>query len=353
MLYQSIIIKLFNNIITLHILDCIYASISSVLIYLIANRIFKNSISAFISSLLYVIGFFASAYCGVLTNQHLFTMLILFLVYFIVKKEYISTKQSFVLGITLAIANIIRPESILYLLGVIIYLFLNMKNKYDIKKFFINTLVILATYIVIIQATSLIIQKTNINQNGLANKNTLWKFVCGLDYNSGGSYSKKGELIFNDANQELDFILDNLKMPLQNYIRLAINKITIFWQNNDYNWVLQNNSVNSFDNINKYDLIEKINIYDKILYLLTIFLLLLHLTNIIIQRHFKQEELLLMIIIILNFFVYLIIEVQSRYSYTVKIFLYILAAGGINYIINLFSYIKKNLRTNLEGTKYD
>ena len=47
-----------------------------------------------------------------------------------------------------------------------------------------------------------------------------------------------------------------------------------------------------------------------------------------------------MLMIVINFFIYLIIEVQSRYSYTAKIFIYILATGGINHIINTLNYIK-------------
>ena len=346
-LYQAAIIKLFNNVFALTILDCIYASISCALIYLISNKIFKNQISSFLASLLYTIGFFTSAYCGVLTNQHLFTMLILLSVYILTVKENITIKKSILLVLILAVSNIIRTEAIVYLLGIEIYLFLNIKNKSDIKKYLINMFTIFIVYFIITQSASLIIQKTGINQNGLANKNVLWKFVCGLDYDSGGQYSKKGELIFDDNNKEIDFILDNLKMPLNNYIKLAENKIITFWQRNNYDWVLQNENINICNkNITKSELTSFVSVYDKLLYVSVLILLLIHLIDIIIKRQIKNKELLLILMIIINFFAYLIIEVQSRYSYTIKIFIYILASGGINYIINILFYRREK---NYEG----
>lgn len=340
-LYQTAIIKLFNSTFALTILDCIYASISCILIYLISNKIFKNNFSSFLTSFLYTIGFFASAYCGVLTNQHLFTMLILISVYILIANQNISLKKSIILGLILALSNIIRTEAIIYLLGIEIYLLLNIRNRTDIKKCAINMLTILATYIIITQSASLIIQKTNINQNGLADKNVLWKFVCGLDYDSRGQYSKRGELISNDSKKELEFIFDNLKMPSNNYIKLAGSKITTFWHNVDYKWVLQEGNINIINNdINKSDLFNLVNIYDKILFIIILIFLLIYLINIITKKQIKNKELLLMMLIIINFFIYLIIEVQSRYSYTAKIFIYILAAGGINYIVNISKHVK-------------
>lgn len=340
-LYQTIIIKLFNSTFTLTILDCIYSSICCILIFLISNKIFKSKISSFLTSLLYSVGFFSSAYCGVLTNQHLFTTLILFSVYIVIAKERITLKQSILLGLLLAVSNIIRTEAIIYLLGFGIYLFLNIKNKYDIKRFFINLFTIFFVYFTITQGTSFIIQKTGINQNGLANKNVLWKFVCGLDYNSGGQYSKKGEEIFDNYDEEINFILGNLKMPLKNYINLSKNKIITFWQLNDYNWVLQNKDINIFNKtFNTSELVPFINMYDKLLSVTILIFLLIHLVDIIIKKQINSKELLLILMIIINFFVYLIIEVQSRYSYTIKVFIYVLATGGINYITNMLFYRK-------------
>lgn len=298
--------------------------------------------SSFICSFFYAIGFFVSAYCGVLTNQHLFTLLTLFCIYILISKQKFSIKYAILIGVLLAIANIIRTEAIIYLLGIVFYLFLNIKNKTDIKKFFINTLTLLIIYFVITHSISFFIQKTGINQNGLANKNILWKFVCGLDYESNGQYSKTGELIFDDTNKELEFILNNLKMPLTNYINLAKNKISIFWRINDYNWVIQHENINFINNnITKANLLNIVNQYDKILFIIVLIFLFIHLIDVIIKKHLNSKEILLIMLIIINFFIYLIIEVQSRYSYTSKTFIYILASGGINYIIDIFCYRKE------------
>ncbi len=342
-LYQAIILKIFNNTFPLSVLNCIYASISCVFIYLISNKIFKNKLSSFLASLLYCVGFFASAYCGVLTNQHLFTMLILLSIYILIyNTEEISFKQSLFIALILAFANIIRPEAIVYLLAIEVYMFLRIRNKNNIKKYLTNMLVILTVYFIIIQITSFTIKSFKINQNGLSNNNTLWKFVCGLDYSSMGQYSKNGELVFNDHDKEIEYIKNNLKMPLNNYLKLFNNKINIFWHINDYNWVLQNEKINLFDaDINKTALLKTVSRYDVILYIPILLFLLINLINTIVKKKMNKEEILLMIMIIINFLVYLIIEVQPRYSYTIKILLYILSSGGISYIINLLHVIRK------------
>lgn len=342
-LYQAIILKIFNNTFSLSVLNCIYASISCVFIYLISNKIFKNKLSSFLASLLYCIGFFASAYCGVLTNQHLFSILILISIYLLVNNiDNISLKNSITIAIILSFANIIRPEVIVYLLAIIIFMVLNIKNKNDIKKYLTNILSILIIYLIIFQSASFIIQKTKINQNGLSNNNTLWKFVCGLDYSSMGQYSKNGELVFNDHDKEIEYIKNNLKMPLNNYLKLFYSKISLFWHHNDYNWVLQNNQINLFNkNLDNTELTKIFSFYDSIIYLFILLFLLVFLINIIFKKEIKKEVILLMLMIIINFFVYLIIEVQPRYSYTIKILLYILSSGGISYIINLLHVIGK------------
>lgn len=336
-LYQTFILKIFNNTFALNILDCLYGSLSCVLIYLISNKLFKDKIASCISAFLYTISFFGVAYCGVLTNQHLFTLLILLCTYIII---YVQTsfKRSLLLGLILAFANVIRPETIVYVLAIVAYMVLNINNKKDIKKYIINILIILMVYFTIFQSASFIIQRTKVNENGLSNNNPLWKLVCGLDYNTKGQYSLEGEKFFDNNELELEFIKNNLKMPLNNYLELFKDKIKIFWQHNNYNWIFQNTNITLLkDTIINSNLINIVANYDKTLYLITLSFLLIYLINIMINKKVKNEEILLMLMIIINFFVYLIIEVQARYSYTIKICLYILSTGGISYIINLLN----------------
>ena len=130
-------------------------------------------------------------------------------------------------------------------------------------------------------------------------------------------------------------------MPLNNYLKLFYNKISLFWHHNDYNWVIQNNQINLFNkNLDTAKLTKILSLYDSIIYLFILLFLLIYSINNIFKKEIKKEVILLMLMFIINFFVYLLIEVQPRYSYTIKIILYVLSSGGISYIINLLHAIR-------------
>lgn len=349
-LYQSVIIKIFKDIYALTVLNCIYASISCVFIYLISNKIYKNKIASIISAFMYIIGFYVSAFCGVLSNQHLFTMLVLISIYILILVDKISIKTIFLIGVLLALANLVRPEAIIYLVAMLGYIFFHeVENIKDVKNVLLKSFILISTYFLIIRGAGIIIQQTNINKNGLSNQNVLWKFVLGLDHESGGRYSSKSEKIFNNQQKQIDWICMNLKKPLSSHIELINYKLHVFWNINDYNWVLQDEIINiNNKTLYKAPLIDIVSKYDDIIFYIVLYLLMINLINNILKRNVQMDELLCLFIIAINTITYLIIENQSRYAYTAKIFIYILSTGGISYIIDKIKYkIVKNKRKDI------
>lgn len=334
-LYQTLILKIFNSVQAIHILDCIFTSGICVLIYYIGKRVFNKG--NIIPSILYTIYIFGIAYTGVLSNQHLYTLLSLIAIILITSKnEKIKFWKYPIVAVLLALANIIRPESIILICGIIGYEFFKITNKSDIKYFIRNILCVLIIYFTITQTTSIIIKNTGLNPSGLENKNTLWKFVCGFDLESNGGYSTRGEAVIGSVEQEKEFIKENLKsLTPYKLLILLKNKIEIFWANEAYTWVSMNWAEKTFTILNKQItgelLIKIINTIDKTFYVIMfVFALISIISN--IKNNKNKERNLFIILLDLIAIAYLFIEVQPRYAYTAKVLIFILATDGINII---------------------
>lgn len=355
-LYQTLILNIFNSVQAIHILDCFYTSSICCLIYYVGKRIFKKE-TIVIPSILYTIYIFGILYTGVLSNQHLFTFLSLIAILILTSdNEKIKYWKYIFVAVILALANIIRPESIILVCGIIGYEFFKITKKEDIKLFLKNIAILICVYLIITQSVSLIIKNSGINSVGLKNTNMLWKFVCGFDIESNGGYSNRGEAVISDREQELTFIKENLKelcsFKIFGFIK---NKIQIFWANEAYDWVLGSaeGNVYNFGNaqISGQFIIKCINIIDKTFY---IYIFAFSLLSIIcgIKKNNNKEKNLLIIILDITAIIYLLVEVQPRYAYTAKVILFILAADGINNFNNMINYKKiKLLKENCNNEK--
>ncbi len=342
-LYDALVIGLLGSELWLHILDCVYGSIVCLFIYLIAKEIFGKR-PAQIVSFLYCIGIYVSAFCGVLSNQHIFSVFILMAIYILVAKKYSNMNyilKYLLVGALIAFSNIFRTEAIVYVAVILVYIFINCLSKEKYKKGIVSMFLIIATYLIINNSASFLVKATGVNNNGLENKDVLWKFVCASDYNAKGGYSKEGTKILLNTEAEKEFIKKNLaSLSVSEYIDFFEIKEREFWGNIPYYWVfyeLENKNVEIFGKVYQFsDVLEGIQFYD-----VTIFLICIISATIFVMYNKKQgitdrRIYLLYLVILANFFVYLLIEVNARYSYIAKVFIYILAAGGINL------FIKKN-----------
>lgn len=355
-LYQTLILSIFNSVQAIHIFDCIYTSSICCLIYYIGKRIFKKE-TIIIPSILYTIYIFGILYTGVLTNQHLFTFLTLIAILILtINNEKLKYWKYVFTAIILAFANIIRPESIILICSIIGYEFFKITKKENIKSFILNITILIFVYLIITQSVSLIIKESNINSVGLKNTNMLWKFVCGFDIESNGGYSTRGEAVIEDKEQEIIFIKENLKELCSFKIfRFIKNKIQIFWGDEAYNWVFDGVEENIYNfgdiQISGKSIIKYVNIIDKTFYIYIFIFALLSIVYSIKKNNNKEKNLLIIILAIISI-IYLLVEVQPRYAYTAKVILFILAADGINTFNNIINYKKtKILKENYDNEK--
>lgn len=334
-LYQSFILKIFNSVLALHILDCIFTASICLLIYIIGNII--NEKNNKLPSILYCLYVYAITYTGVLTNQHIFTFLTLIAILILLKGSKFDKRKNIIVGIILGIANILRPESIVFLLSIVVYYIFSIESKKDLKNVFISILLIFISYIAITQIASFTIRVTNINKNGLNNNDPLWKFVCGSDYESAGSYSEKGLSVMGDKSLEKSFIIQNYQnLNLKSLVKFFIIKINAFWALDAYYWVFP--STQGLESI-----VNNCIAYDSSIYCFII-LAVIFSSLVELKNNHNNGKFLLFAILLVNFVVYLFIEVQPRYSYTSKIIMFILAGDGIFHMLNFYKKLIAKLK---------
>ena len=325
--YQYLLLKIWNSITFLEIMNSFISSISVIFIYLICKKITSNKSSKIIS-ILYALFPYSIFLNSVLTNQQLPLLLSLISIYLLIGIDYHKyIKRSIIIGILLGISNILRSEGIIFIISILVYSLFQFRTK-DFKKIMISFIIILSSYLCIYKGTSYLFQKTNISKNGLNNGNTYWKFVAGLNVESDGMYTDLDASIYSadkdKAKEEtIKRIKDSYKHPL-----LFIKKEKILWFNSDLYWPLGHIS-----NRNLYNGLNGINQ----LFIITFLVLSLFSIKDIIKIH--SSSFLIYMIILMYFGVYLFIEVMPRYAYTPHAFLVLLSALGLDKIIKVF---KKN-----------
>ena len=334
-IYQGVLLKLFHSEFLLKLLNIIYSSLLVVIVYQLGLKISKNEKSSRIVSFLYMIFPFYLFLNSVLLNSHLATLLSYIGIFFLLKKEP-KYKDYFVGSIFIAFGNIIRPEGIIIILTLIIYKIVTFKKE-NIKKIIISLLIFLSSYLIICNGASFLVKTTNINPSGLENKDPLWKFLLGFNYESCGYYVDEDSKFQVSKEVELTEIKRRALEDIPRTGKLMVCKIDKFWLSSGLE-----DEMGSFKD-------KKINIlgvnigFSKLKDIaislnkgINFVILILCLLGIIVNRKkIKEEILFFLIMILITFAVYLFIEIQPRYLYFIHISLFALATLGINYLQEL------------------
>lgn len=268
------------------IINCLCGSTVVLFIYLISKELFSRRTGQIIS-IFYSIGIGVSSYCTIITNYHIFTIIILSSIYLLISKRYNNINyilKNSIVGLLLAISAIIRIEGAVYVLAFVMYLFANSLIKNNEKKDkYIAIVLIVAMYIFVNLLTAGIVKATKLNDR---------KF---FDLNA---YKE----IFEGEKKNIEQFELNQKE---------------YWNNTDYEYL--NNKLN----------ISKVNKFDSTI------LLFCYINAAILVIYCKVKNIedermyLLYIIVLVNFFIFGFIKVNNEYSYISKIVIYILAAGGL------------------------
>lgn len=335
-IYQGILLKLFGSEFFLKILNVIYSSLMVLFIYKVSLKI-SDSRSAKIVSLLYMIFPFYVFMNTILVNQHLATLLMYLGILFLIKKD--KTYKDYIFSaILISFGNIIRPEGIIVVLSLLVYeFFLFDKTKV------LNTIVRVSSFLLVyfsigLLASNLVIS-SGINSSGLKNKDPLWKFILGFNYDTCGYYSDSDSIYQIDRKTEISIIKERAFGDLSRTGSLMVCKINHFWLSSDLGIETGSFSDKSVDVLGISVAFDDIfNSAVRFNSNINIFVLVMFFIGILfVRKNISNQSLFFLIMIILSFFIFLFIEIQPRYLHFIHVSLFILSSIGIKF---LFDFIK-------------
>lgn len=316
-LYQAFFLNIINSVTFLKLINVLISSLIVLFIYLISRNLFNEKIARIVS-LTYTFYLYPIYLDSVLTNQHLPALIVLIVIYLIIKKE-INYKLVIIIGILLGIANIFRTESIIIIMGIIIYF---ICNNTSYKNTFIKICLLLVSYFIF-----------NLGINGiiylslgttLSNNAPSWKFYCGLNYKNNGIYNTEDQDIYFNSKNKDKLVLDrvkeeNIKLPV-----LFLKKEVILCSQTNYDLRI-NNKINP-------------DIYKFLLYFnqgCLNLIIILFIISLFPKNKYNNKLLLIKIIIGLYYFIYMFIEISPRYSYILHILIMLIIGISIDKILKI------------------
>lgn len=328
-IYQALILKVFNNPEILRILNCIYSSVIVLLIYLLVKRFSKEKTARFVS-LFYMISLYPMYLNSVLGNQPLSLMLLFLGVYIFLTKK-LKIYNLVLIGFLIALGNIERSEGIIYIASIVVYLLLNEKININVLK---NIFIIVLVYFFVNFSASFLVIKSGISEMGLKNSNPYWKLLTGLNLEDSGKYSSSDQdLYIDDIELEKKIIVQRLT-DYKNLPKLFYRKINVQWLYSDLNetFNIKNNvKMNSF-------LTNTFCGYAKCM---NYFILICAFVG-QIKNKMNNIEKFFMLNFCAYFVIYLFIEVNARYYYNPQVSIMILSAVGVEKFINIINKRYKN-----------
>ena len=328
--YQGLALLICNKILFLKILNCLYSTIITVLIYKIIKR-FASEETARISSLIYAISLYPIYLNSVLGNQQLGLMLFLLGIYILITKKS-TIMNGIIIGLLFAFGNLERPEGIIYIMTLIVYNIITIKGVKEILK---DSIPVVITYFLITQIASIIMIKTGVNEIGFKNNDPYWKFVLGFNHEYSGKFNTPD---FDDYAMKPELEKEVIKeriSDVKNLPSLMYQKVKIQWLYGDLDKAFHATSNSQFSQ----SLIQLMITYIKTMNLIII---LITFIGLIKNKNIDKTNYFFIINILVYFMVYLLIEVSGRYYYNPQVDVIILFAIGFERICN--KYKEKNVK---------
>ena len=342
-LYEALMLKIINSEVFLKILNIFYELGLTYFIYKTIKKLVGEDEARIVSSL-YAVFPFSIYSATVISNHHLSALLGYLSIYFLLKNDKEDELKNYIIaGILLGLANVLRPEGIVVIFSYLLYrvLKLTKKNFKKSKKLVLTVVrcsIFVCFYLLINMGTSRYLVKNNINEDGLKNNNPLWKFVLGTNLDTCGRYDTNDEIYLGDEAKELEVIKERINNPLK-IGKLLVCKTNNFVLNGslESSSGIYNDKVISVMGISiSYKLLEDlVSGVNKVIYGVMIL-------GLIVGVFLKKKDILnnnlfyFYILFITNTLVYMLIEIQPRYTYFINITVFILGSVGLKELLKLW-----------------
>jgi len=339
-IFNGFLLRLWDSLYFLQAVNACFSVGSIYLLYRIARSLTGEG-PARLAAVFYSFIVFSQAYVTVLSNQinsGFFMLLALFL-YICVPKERLRFYVRFpLMGLCMALSQFFRPDALVMLAALLAAMVFSSVRRKSFKSFGLEMAsfgLALAVYVLVFQGLSLGSAALGYTEKGLVNGDPAWKFVMGLDTESGGQYSKEKEVeLYSLMDQGLErgeaekqLLKDDLSVDKRAMLTLMLDKIRLFWTGSTLNWT----------GVKDYRLLSLQDVQS------TLLILLAGLGAVyFFRRRPEPEAYIVPFYFMATFCVYLLIEVQERYSYPAGLFLAIMAAYGFKSLEELRNYLDFN-----------
>lgn len=346
-LYTYFLLKIWDSVYFLKIINCLFSALNCVLIYYTVKKIASER-SAKIVSLAYGLLPFSLLYNTVLSNQIPgSTFFYLGILVFINNKNHRIRNYIFC-ALLFGIGNFLRSEGIIFaaaILGLYLINIITDKKKRKCKLLHIGTILFIITYFLFGFLSSNIVKITGLNNGGLKNNYTEWKFLVGLNTEYCGTYNLQ-DLVYMETKEKAKNEIKNRITSLtpRSAFELFSCKAKTTWNGGTLAWIFSDLEDKNYNilglNFNKADLQEILSSLNKLIYYTALALLIIGLYNKVKENKINNIIILFANILILNLIVYSLIEIQSRYIYLVQISIFILASLGVDYLLERKEKVK-------------
>jgi hypothetical protein len=326
----------------------------------------------------------------VLTNQHLSNLLIFWGIYLYASSEK-KVWNCVIIGALLALGNAVRPTAIIAVVAIAVFEILNLgftptkalrspaPNSTDKTEKTEKTLCVFgapkikaalitaASYAGIFFALSFAVKISGLNPNGLENAFPAWKFIVGLNRETGGMYSFEDEAkIYSIPNPKerdkkaMETLKERIFVSPPILYNLFMSKIKKMWCDFDspewafYNYGATNIHLPVIGETNLKTFLQKTSAgFNAGIFILLAFACAeLFKKNFIIKnfttqafetqafaRQAFETQTLLSVVFLIYFGVHLFAEIQPRYRDFASIPIFALSASGFEYIFQKFKLL--------------
>ena len=315
LVYVMTVVKVFGHkVIAIQLLNVLYQVLILLMSYILAMQLFKKVGVARLTVFILMIDLDWFALNSQADNQYLGMLLFLVTFYLIMKNKYWAYAMA---GITLGVGSIIRPIGPVVIAGIVVYalLYLFIHNNQFNWSGLGKILITLVIYQVIFPAAGTAIKSSGLNEYGLTNRDSEWKFVVGLDANSNGSYDQGMVNRFNLKDSRAKMSAQEHQVIRENISNLNSTHgwLKLFWNKNETLWASRSTTID-FTGFETQHSLKVSNMAKLLGYMGTVMLIIFSWIGSLKLWHNKNQKTFLLVLPLMAYaVVQLLIEVQGRY----------------------------------------
>lgn len=338
-IYQGTLLKLWNDPVVIRLASCLFSAGTTVLIYLTAKEFWSEK-AAQVVSIFEVFFLFHASHVTLLTNSipsAFFLYLGLYLLLARALSRWHPVLKYALAGLSVAVGGFLRPDAVVVLVAVFAYLIFGLVHTFsgaNLLRFGQRFLAFFLTYVLLTAAASQCVMLSGVNANGMQNGDAMWKFVLGTNTETGGRYSQADwdrtaaleAQGLSHSEAQMQVIAEHLSVPPQNILQLLHEKTRAFWSESPLPW--------SFEHMQNPALAATLDDWNAAFTSCALALALVGCAVLLLGKNpLRLKALLLPFVVFATFCVYLLIEVQPRYAYFVWFAVFMLAAGGVDFVM--------------------